>query len=279
MLFTKPKNLKYTDLCIWIDANAYKSDCDDEKLYEYLYIIVHMLAVKGGYGKSPEEFDEFSMRAANRLYFRLRSDRQYVPNAKGQTIPKVKSILNYAKHVIGPLYIDFKKENSDYIQVDDVPYIDTDLSFGYWIDETVDNLTRIEFESCLKSIDKIIKKHLSKIPRKTNCAEWDNIYLSCLLSFLNLITFSKKIKKRLQAIKDRVYNVPEILQKIYYKQNQECVVLFHLPDEMNLYIKILVNQLKHIIAQELGEDLHTYLPTQATIENLMSSTITSEDDD
>ena len=41
MLFTKPKNLKYTDLCIWIDANAYKSDCDDEKLYEYLFLITN----------------------------------------------------------------------------------------------------------------------------------------------------------------------------------------------------------------------------------------------
>ena len=45
-MYNKPKSLSYTDICIWIDNNAYADSCDDEKLFEYLYYLTGMLAWK-----------------------------------------------------------------------------------------------------------------------------------------------------------------------------------------------------------------------------------------
>ena len=42
--FIKPKGLKYTDMCIYIDKNAYTDNPDDEKIFQYLYHLVSMLA-------------------------------------------------------------------------------------------------------------------------------------------------------------------------------------------------------------------------------------------
>lgn len=48
--FNKPANLKYTDLAIYIDANAYKIKNTGEypgvesKIYEYLYHLIYALS-------------------------------------------------------------------------------------------------------------------------------------------------------------------------------------------------------------------------------------------
>ena len=42
MIYTKPKDMRFVDMVIWVDKNMYKDDCDDEKLYEYLYLIISM---------------------------------------------------------------------------------------------------------------------------------------------------------------------------------------------------------------------------------------------
>lgn len=35
-LINKPKDITYTQMSIWLDANFYKEDCDYEKAYIYL---------------------------------------------------------------------------------------------------------------------------------------------------------------------------------------------------------------------------------------------------
>lgn len=42
-MYYKKKNIRYTDMCIWIDEHANEIDCDDETLFEYLYLILVML--------------------------------------------------------------------------------------------------------------------------------------------------------------------------------------------------------------------------------------------
>ena len=47
MLYRKPENLKFVDMCIWIDNNAYRQDLSEqeqEQLYEYIYHVTKMLA-------------------------------------------------------------------------------------------------------------------------------------------------------------------------------------------------------------------------------------------
>ena len=61
IIFEKPKDLKYTDMSIWIDANAYLPNCDDNKLYEYLYHITKMLAYKARYFKTSDMYEDFCL--------------------------------------------------------------------------------------------------------------------------------------------------------------------------------------------------------------------------
>ena len=36
MLYTKPKDITYTGMAIWLDHNMYKEDVDENKMFEYL---------------------------------------------------------------------------------------------------------------------------------------------------------------------------------------------------------------------------------------------------
>ena len=38
--------MKITDMCIWVDANAYTEDVDKNKLFDYLYNISISIAIK-----------------------------------------------------------------------------------------------------------------------------------------------------------------------------------------------------------------------------------------
>ena len=70
MQYTKPANLTYTDLCIYFDNNIYKKDRNDFLLFEYLYHIVLMLASKARYFRDFEDYDEFAIFGATRVYLR-----------------------------------------------------------------------------------------------------------------------------------------------------------------------------------------------------------------
>ena len=59
---------------------------------------------------------------------------------------------------------------------------------------------RTEFELCLESVPETIKHVLKFIPHKKNSSEYNNIYISCLRTFLNQISLSKYEIKRLNNI-------------------------------------------------------------------------------
>ena len=43
-MFKLPKNIRATDMAIWIDENAYSEDCDDNKLYiHYYYLYIYLI--------------------------------------------------------------------------------------------------------------------------------------------------------------------------------------------------------------------------------------------
>lgn len=257
MTFKKPKNISYTEMAIWIDENAYLPDCDDSKLFEYLYHLVEMLAYKRAFFKSTATYDEFSIITATRIYYRLRNKDQFVLLENGTPkLTQVKSILNYIKKTIYLLKVKYEQEA--YSQANPYTLEDQEKNAEIQANILINNyksskkqLTQVEVDDYISSISKIIRDFLKKIPHKNNSNEFLNIYTSCLLSFLNLITLSNKNKKRFKSfLKAHVLN-DNYINSLYKEEQANYIILYHLDESMHDYINILVNEIKFIIINDI----------------------------
>lgn len=264
MLYKKPKNVTYTQMAIAIDNMCYSDNCNDELLFEYLYHLSYMLAIKNRYFNSSKLYDDFAAYCATSVFLRLKNKKQYEINPKTNQykLTKIKSVLNYLKQTLYFRKVNFEQEH--YCQT--VSY-EEDLenevvptyTFGNLLSSMTDKLSRVEFECCLGDVINSFKCYLKQIPYKYKSCEWYNIYLSCLLTFINSITLSFKDKYKLSNLKYRIGDF-ELLNEYYSKQDNE-VILYHLDDTMRDYILILVRTIKHIIAKDLSEELHFELNT------------------
>lgn len=88
----KKPTIKYTDMCIYVDANIGKQDADVEKIYEYLTMISYMLAVKKKLFSLEDYYDKYAHYIASSVYMRMTS--------KKPGLEPVKSCLNYIKSII-----------------------------------------------------------------------------------------------------------------------------------------------------------------------------------
>ena len=248
MTYIKPQDVTYTDMAIWIDHNVYKSDCDQSLLYEYLYHLVVMLSYKHHYFNSSERYDEFGLYSATRLYFRLYNDKQFMYDEAGNPkMEPVKSILNYIKTVIHPYKVDFEIEFQNIKE----GVISTDTTFDVisYISDSSSLFDQVEFSFTLNDVSQIVKSYLKKIPCKKNSAEWINIYISCLLTLLNSITLTRYDIVRLEKL---TVNTECLLDELYRIQRQSDPILFHLPKTKAPYIRVLVNELRHVLVSELN---------------------------
>lgn len=277
MLFNKPKNLKYTTMSIYIDEHIYSDDCDDALVFEYLYYLVNMLAYKGNFFNKAEYYDNFAIYCATNYFLRLKNKKQFELDENGNPkMTKIKSILNFIKKTINFRRMTFQQE----FYCQSISKDETDLDIGYTfanqLAETIDALSIVEFNECLGDICKTAKKFIKKIPYKINSPEWDNIYLSCLLTFLNQIVLNKKDCLKVQNLHCKSTDKLNIISNVYSSNILDSVVLYHLPENMKDYIIVLTNEMKHAIAKDLSFQLHTYVPTDTSL-GLSLSIMNSED--
>lgn len=278
MMYTKPKNVRFVDMCIWIDNNAYKEDCDEEKLFQYLYLLAHMLARKEKYFRNTKDYDDFAVYMATRTYFRLTNPKQYQLKANGEPkMTKLRSVLNYMRSTLYPCKVDFQQQYyaQTNIVVEDIDYV-SEYSFADKLKDTVDELTAKDFEVCLLDVVKTARGFLSKIPYKKDSADWMNIYTSCMLTFLNSITLTNDEKSRIENYKRSMISKDNFYINLYNKEAEDAVILFHLPETMHDYIEVLVRKMKRAIASDLSFCLKTYIPSNQGLEMLVIPTLNGE---
>ena len=246
-MYRKPTNISYTDMCIYIDTHIY-DDYDENLVFEYLYHIVKMLATKGGYFSNYKEYDDFAIYGASSLFLRLTTQKD---------LPRVKSILNYAKKVVYPLKVDFM--NSEYSPIPKVPENADELTYNFdnVISRQVSSLNLSDFGMTMMDVKSTCRKLLSTIPYDMNSSEWSNIYVSVMLSFLNSVTLRNRSIRRLEHLEDTHFIREYHLDNFYENEREEEPILFHLPSHMSNYISVLSRQLRSMIAKDLSDILRT----------------------
>lgn len=274
MTYTKPSDVTYTQMAIWIDEHVYTDDIDESLLYEYLYHLSNMLAGQASYFSTALEYDHFSLYSASRLFQRLYNPKQFELDENNQPrMKQIKSILNYIKKVIYPYKVDFEMEfkiedkNMDVIQIGS-------FDLGSHMIESASLFDRLEFSVSIESIASIVRSHLRKIPKRKNSAEWSNIYLSCMLTLLDSITLTRTMMSKYDSLK---LKKDEYLDSVYEELRYQEPILYHLPDSMSNYIRVLVNELRHVLASELSWKTECYIPADASMKSLICTSLDLED--
>ena len=274
MTYTKPSDVTYTQMAIWIDEHVYTDDIDESLLYEYLYHLSNMLAGQASYFSTALEYDHFSLYSASRLFQRLYNPKQFELDENNQPrMKQIKSILNYIKKVIYPYKVDFEMEfkiedkNMDVIQVGS-------FDLGSHMIESASLFDRLEFSVSIESVASIVRSHLRKIPKRKNSAEWSNIYLSCMLTLLDSITLTRTMMSKYDSLK---LKKEEYLDSVYEELRYQEPILYHLPNSMSNYIRVLVNELRHVLASELSWKTECYIPADASMKSLICTSLDLED--
>ena len=278
MLASKPP-IKYTEMAMYIDNHIYTDDCDDNKVFLYLYHLSLMLAHKNKLFRRNEYYEDFALTFAEEMYWRLKNPKQEMLKEDGTPkMYKLKSILNYMKSSLYGRKVNFEQEKySQSFSVNQklkTDILTSQFSVVNQIRYSMTGFNEVELEVCLKDICKTIRNYLKNIPYANNKKEWNNIYISCLLTILNSFIFTDKddfiikniLNDNFHSEEHKLYNI-NIIQK---KDANRKVILYHLKDDMENYIYILCKKIKNHLGNNFR--INTY-STAIEEKNLISATI------
>ena len=263
MIFKKPKDVRYVDMCIYIDEKLKQQNISEEEsslIYEYLYHIIYMLSVKNKYFNKEVYYDEFAITLATDVFHRLFTNPKLNElDENGQPkLTKIKGCLNYIKAILYGRKVTFEQQNYSQKYID-MEYINSDVSctnitsYSYSRDNMQFNLG-LDMSMYLDTLSKTIKHFLyTNSPYKKDKLLMKNIYISCIISILKSLLFTINDE---EGIKNK-YTKPDAKFRYLckeYKQNRDnCVTLYHLPHKYKDYITLLVRQLYTLIGKDIQE--------------------------
>lgn len=234
IMWRKPDNLKYTDLCIYIDAHSAEivdADPEDEVpnlIYNYIYLLVKALAIKKRMFDNFSDYDGYALQSANRLFFALK--KSYMNEGKvikGKTIKPIKSILNYTKALLYPMKLEYlnsqyniKTRASEAAKEFNKFTYRQNLRDQVW--ESQRNTEKFK-ESVIElfyEFNKTLENVLKKSPFRNDSPEYKKIKISILLNCL------QNLKEKNGINADPV-----------------TVKIWKLPKSMNNYIRVFITEL------------------------------------
>ncbi len=262
MLWKKPSNLKYTDLCIFIDENVPKIINPGENpelentIYNYLWLLVKALAIKKCMFTDFQDYDMYAFYAANRLFFALRKNQvNQGKTIKGKLIRPIKSCLNYTKALLYPMKIEYQRES--FKEVIEEEFVSKKFD-AFAMQEQLKDKAREEsgvaerFKSSVQDVilqnSKILDSILQKSPFNESTKEYQNLKISILLTSIQIL----KNKKKLEAI-------------------PQSVVLWHLPKSMANYTKVLLKEFFIALKLEIMDCYKTSDLSEYDLKNILSS--------
>jgi hypothetical protein len=262
MLFKKPSNLKYTEICIFIDENVPKIVNPGENpdleniIYNYLWLLVKALAIKKCMFQNFEDYDGYSFYAATRLFMALRKNQLNQGKViKGKLIRPIKSCLNYTKALLYPMKIEYQRES--FREIIEEEFVSTKfdaLSFKEQLKDQArsdSNVTQ-QFESYVREAvsqsNRLLEEILQKSPFNSSTPEYKNLKISILLTSIQIL----KNKKKLNA-------------------SNQSVILWHLPKSMSNYAKIILKEFFTALKQEIIDCYKEADLSDTELESLLST--------
>ncbi len=262
MLWKKPANMKYTDMCIFIDQNVPKIVNPGEfpelenAIYNYLWLLVKALAIKKCMFTDFKDYDMYAFYAANRLFFALRKNQlNQGKTIKGKLIRPIKSCLNYTKALLYPMKIEFQRESfKEIIEEEFVSKKFDAFAYKEQMKEEartsagVDRQFRTYLKEALLNNGEILDRVLKKSPFHPGTPEYNNLKISILLSSIQVL----KNKKKLDAA-------------------NQSIILWHLPKTMSNYAKILLKEFFMELKLEIMDCYKESDLSDTELENILDS--------
>jgi len=261
MLWKKPAGVHYTELCMFIDENVPlilepgKYPQLEDKIYNYLWLVVKALAIKKRMFTNFSDYDPFSFYAANRLFFALRKNLINQGKViKGKEIRPIKSCLNYMKTLLYPMKVEYQNENYKIViseefvakKFDAFKYEEQLKNEVRYSKEVVDQFHKYVTET-FSRIDMVIDKVLKKSPFTSNTLDYKKIKISILLNSLH----SLRTKKKLEV-------------------DNGAIILWKLPKTMTSYVRLLLNEFYSEIKLQIMECYEVVAVDDNMIEKIIS---------
>ena len=279
---SQTRGKRIVDLCIYVDENIYKENHDQEKIFNYIYTIVNTLAVKQKLFKNWDDYEGFSLEFTSKLYQRLTNPKQFLPDDDPKKLKKIKSILNYIKKSMYPMKVDYQNDVFNQ-RFDPVLHSQTVLDLREKATQICRDqptpLMHVDFEYYLRKITHTVKMFLKTSPYRNDKAMMNNLYISCMMTFLNQITLNNYNKKRYKNRLRRGYNIDGFLNKVYILEQEYSVVLFHLPDNLHNYVATLVNQIKKFLVKDMRELIGSFELPDSFMQAIIASSMGESRDD
>lgn len=260
MQWKKDPKMKYTDMCMFIDANIQNivnpgeyPDIED-KVYNYLWLLVKALAIKKCMFNNFDDYDPFAFYAANRLYFAIRKNYwNQGKTIKGKQIRPIKSCLNYTKALLYPMKIEY--QNETFKEIVSEEFVSKKFDAFAFKEQMRHNAqdaqsTNMQFKEYIrgafKNVESILDKVLKKSPFNPNSSEYKRLRMSLLLNAINSINSKNKLSS----------DVPTI-------------VLWKLPKSMASYVRILLKEFYAELKMEIMECYQLVAVTDDMLDKLL----------
>lgn len=287
--FNKPKNMKYTDMCIYIDknmplvVNKGENPEIENKIYEYMYHIIYALSCKKCYFKHFEDYDNFALYVAAELYINMRN--RYLNAGKiirGREIKPVKSVLNYIKAILFPMRVNYQNQ---YFTTEIDPSVGQDtskLTYNYRESIRLSYNSELEetFKDCLNRFPQLVKNIIDKTPYRNDKLLCRRLYFSCYLSLLDQVTFTNKLKAKLEKKLERNKDADrgeDYIKGVFYDNyiNSDSIILWHLDDSFRDYVSILVHRIKEQFSKEFSCEYHRDDLSENILDSILKSALES----
>lgn len=242
-IWKRPSGVRVTQLCIFVDSHideiveAGKNPELEDKIYNYIWLIIRSLAQKKNYFKNYDDYDQYAFFAASRMYFALLKSRRNAGKIiRGREIKPIKSVLNYTKALLYPMKVEYQNQNFRSVTKGDADdpafYYGEVMANDAKASQHVADNFRMYLDSSLslRSIDQIIADILKNCHFDEKSKEYK------VLKYSIILTAIKALREKNKLVLTKSSDV------IVWSQNKDLANL------VEIYVKTFYDRLKEEIS-------------------------------